>query len=602
MFEHDIPYKYERNHWWSGVNYRPDFTIFIHSERGKENGVVIEYFGLKGDVDYDEMTDEKRKYWKDKNNWELVECSPTDFSQGGIDSFKAILRTRLEEHCIQCKKLPDDEIWNRIKDRAIDRFTTAMVGFIGKCRKKSLPPSDLLNLIGNYSPLSVIESRFLHLAHFLYSSYLARLFATGEEDFDGLMQRAAQIIYQGQTIFQKKSSNGDLALLRYICIDEYQDFSDLFYKLIASIREQNPKVELFCVGDDWQAINGFAGSDLKFFENFKDYIGSSHKLYIATNYRSSKSIVSIGNALMDGLGKPAVPHKESIGNVLVADLNTFEPSFIEKKRHPGDIITPTVLRLIHKGLEDGRDVVMLSRRNSIPWFINYPQEIEGTKGLSRFIDYIRTFFPKGLKERISISTSHKYKGLEKPMVIILDAVLRSYPLIHPDWVFSRILGDNIENIAEEERRLFYVALTRAVEQLVIITDGKIRTPFIDDLMQKEQLKTIEWSQYQPISDIDQACQCIIVKIVNESSFDKEGTGTYAIKDQLKSSGYRWNSKDKVWEKSFPLTGFAAKFLKNEIWGDHAKEIEIKIHNESEQLLAHYYVNFIEWHCYFDNLI
>ena len=59
LFEHDIAYKYERNHWWSGINYRPDFTIF----RTPKSGVIIEYFGLNGDSDYDEMSDEKRAYW-----------------------------------------------------------------------------------------------------------------------------------------------------------------------------------------------------------------------------------------------------------------------------------------------------------------------------------------------------------------------------------------------------------------------------------------------------------------------------------------------------------------------------------------------------------
>ena len=86
-----------------------------------------------------------------------------------------------------------------------------------------------------------------------------------------------------------------------------------------------------------------------------------------------------------------------------------------------------------------------------------------------------------MKERISISTAHKYKGLEKPMVIVLDAVARSYPLIHPDWAFSRVLGDSPEKITKEERRLFYVALTRAIEKLVIITDGRSKSPFLEEL-------------------------------------------------------------------------------------------------------------------------
>jgi hypothetical protein len=62
LFEHDIPYKYECNFWWNGINYRPDFTIFAPSD----TGIVVEYFGLTGDPDYDEMTDKKRQYWRNK--------------------------------------------------------------------------------------------------------------------------------------------------------------------------------------------------------------------------------------------------------------------------------------------------------------------------------------------------------------------------------------------------------------------------------------------------------------------------------------------------------------------------------------------------------
>lgn len=208
---------------------------------------------------------------------------------------------------------------------------------------------------------------------------------------------------------------------------------------------------MFCVGDDWQAINGFAGSDLRFFEDFTDYIGESRRLYISTNYRSSNAIVAVGNALMDRLGKPAIAHKKSAGTVLVSDLNEFEPSLIEKERHPGDVVTPAVLRLTSKAIDDGLDVVMLCRRNAIPWFVNYQDQIRGDgRGLARYLDLVRSFFPESLKERINISTAHKYKGLEKPMVIVLDAIARSYPLMHADWAFCRVLGDSPDKIIREE--------------------------------------------------------------------------------------------------------------------------------------------------------
>ncbi|MFI7884512.1 hypothetical protein ACFMJL_23990, partial [Acinetobacter baumannii] len=77
------------------------------------------------------------------------------------------------------------------------------------------------------------------------------------------------------------------------------------YQLLSAIRQQNPKAEFFCVGDDWQAINGFAGSELRFFHNFRDYFGPFQQEYITKNYRSKRLVVEAGNALMHGRGKPA---------------------------------------------------------------------------------------------------------------------------------------------------------------------------------------------------------------------------------------------------------------------------------------------------------
>ena len=587
LFEHDIAYKYERNHWGSGINYRPDFTVFVTPK----SGLIIEYFGLRGDPDYDEMSDSKREYWKGKLGWTLIEFTSLDIASEGVAVFLEKLKTSLVDQDVQCMRLSEDEIWNRIRDRAVDRFTAASVGFIGRCRKQSLSPIELQERINSYSPVSLVEGMFLELAHSLYTAYLNRLSSTGEEDFDGLMQRAAQAVEGGVTNFQRKSGGGNLASLRYVCIDEFQDFSDLFYRLLVSIRQITPQVELFCVGDDWQAINGFAGSDLKYFNQFERYIGRSRRLYISTNYRSASSIVATGNALMFNLGKSASANKKAVGKVLVSDLNDFEPSLLEKQRHPGDIITPAVLRLTSSALAAGVDVVLLSRRNGLPWFVNFQDQSSGSgHGLARYLDLVRSFFPSDLRERISISTAHKYKGLEKPMVIVLDLVARSYPLIHPDWAFARILGDSPQKITEEERRLLYVALTRAADTLVIFTEGKSKSPFLEELEREIHLSAVKWTDYPPLRGLTTR---LVVKVGNQ---ERRGGGpTFAIKDLLKASGYQWQSTGwSGWAKSFPIEGFRADILKTEVWSELADGIEVRIFDDSDAVVARFLVDGGEW--------
>jgi DNA helicase-4 len=70
---------------------------------------------------------------------------------------------------------------------------------------------------------------FLKIARRLYEAYLDRLVATDEEDFDGLMHRAAEAVASGITLFERKSGRGDISKLRYVFVDEFQDFSELFY-------------------------------------------------------------------------------------------------------------------------------------------------------------------------------------------------------------------------------------------------------------------------------------------------------------------------------------------------------------------------------------
>ena len=589
LFEHGIQYKYEQNFWWNGINYRPDFTL----PQTLKSGVIIEYFGLKGEADYDEMSEQKRNYWKAKGGWTLVEFSPSDVVQ---DSFKERLNACLEEHDIPCTQLSEDEIWHQIKGRAIDRFTTAMTGFINRCRIKSLSPQALRSLIDNYSPLSPIENMFLDIAHDLYAAYLERLFATGEDDFNGLMQRATAVIATGQTSFKRKSGSGDLAALHYIFIDEFQDFSDLFYRFLTAVRKQNPSVELFCVGDDWQAINGFAGSDLRFFSEFESHIGKAHRLNISTNYRSCRAIVSIGNALMNGRGKPAIAHKDAPGSVFVSSFNEFEPLLAEKERHPNDKITPAILRVVNKALTDEMDVVMLSRTN----------RFRGQK-LDKFLVSIRSFFPKGIQERVTVSTAHQYKGLEKSMVIVLDAGVRSYPLIHPNWVFSRILGESLGKIIEEERRLLYVALTRAVQTLVIFTDEQQKSPFLKELDGQQVVRSIDWDEFPPPAR-DSSIR-LVVQVGNQESHGSRPT--YTIKDSLRAAGYQWQSKKSwahgrkelgAWAKSFPVKEFNLEILKSEVWANGVDGIDVRVYDEAESsVVAQYLVNDGTWHCQIDKL-
>jgi DNA helicase-4 len=501
LFEHAVEYRYECNFHWDSVNYRPDFTIFI----GTKGGIIIEYFGLTGDPDYDEMSQAKRKFWARKKEWKFIEFSPEDLAKNGEDGFVQLLLQKLQKVEVSWRRRSEEEIWELIRRRALDRFTFAIKNFIGRCRNLNLSPNDLESMVNRHSPCTDSEGLFLDVGVPLYQGYLERLAAGNKEDFNGLMWRSASLVRKGQTGFKRDRGReqGDLARLKFVMIDEFQDFSEVFFNLVDSIRSANPDVQFFCVGDDWQAINGFAGSDLRFFNDFSKYFQDTSQRYIRNNYRSPVSVVKLGNALMHGRGKVAKPKNQDFGWVRLCKIDEFKPSPIE--RHHGDEITPALLRLIRNFLDRGLEVVMLSRSHGLPWYVNYSKATESApNALARFVEHIRSYLPEEDRGRVSGLTTHGCKGLEKSAVVILDAVERSYPLIHPSWVFLRVFGDSIVHIEDEERRLFYVAVTRAKDSLALVTETLTESRYLADIRQRVPLSLLSWADLPPVPPLADA--------------------------------------------------------------------------------------------------
>ena len=567
LFENSVSYHYERNERWNGINYRPDFMIF-----NSGGNVVIEYFGLEGDPDYDQMSEAKRRYWAQRPGWTLLEYSPADLARLGVDGFQQQLIADLVRLGIEVRQKTEEEIWQEVRPRAIDHFTETMTAFIGRCRKRNLSVEQLDDMIAGHQPntASPNEARFTSVARSIYCSYLERLAVLGQEDFDGLIWRAAANISAGNTRFARDHGRetGDLANLRFVLVDEFQDFSSMFAALLQGIRSANPSAEFFCVGDDWQAINGFAGADLGFFRDFGSPFRDGRVRTIATNYRSAATMVRLGNAVMRDRGEPAVPRTDAPeGEAYVCLLDTFAPSAFEKERHEGDELTPAVLRLVCLFLNRGLDVVLLSRRNSIRGYVKYRDDSASSGGrLDRFLRHIRSFLPEEDRKRVTISTTHRYKGLEKPAVIVLDGFASSYPLIHPAWVFLRLFGDTLATLEDEERRLFYVAVTRAQDSLAIITEKKRATPFLSGIPRGAGgVRTLDWSGVPSLSSAE------------DSRVEVRVSG-FRARDQLKARGFSYEPIGRMWRRTFPERGFSLGDILDQAWASDCDENRCSRHD------------------------
>ena len=521
LFENDIDYKYEKARYWTdGTVYRPDFTITTTDN----HKVIIEYFGLVGDPEYDRQIQRKKTYCQSEKI-PLIEIYPAHIKDD-LNLLATNLLEQLAKEKVSYRKLSEDEIWEKIKDRAIDEFTRAVKSFIGRCRKKDLSSAALSNLILNYSSVLSSENTFLEIVNSIYDEYLDKLQKEQLEDFDGLMSRAVASVKEGKTEFGSWDYRGDIKNLLCIMIDEYQDFSYLFDRLLVEIRSVCPKASVFCVGDDWQAINAFAGSDVQYFQQFTRRYKDSGRYYLRSNYRSKKEIVSVGTRLMSrgDSGESIHATRPGNGTVKVAFLNEFSSTPAEQSVHEDDCFTPAVLRLVATVLNQNKRVVFLTRTNDrLSAFFTPRVDIKGTRQ-EKFLSSIQSFFPPDLRKRITASTTHKYKGKEEDVVIIVDAMSGFYPLIHPTWVFQRVFEDTIEKLVEEERRLFYVALSRAKDDLFILTTKGEESPFLSEI---GPLVKLDWDDYAPLKT---EATSIKLEVCNQKGYGS--SPTHSIRELL----------------------------------------------------------------------
>ena len=122
------------------------------------------------------------------------------------------------------------------------------------------------------------------------------------------------------------------------------------------------------------------------------------------------------------------------------------------------------------------NILIINRTNDIgSWFSK-------EKFKSNLYEMCKESISKDKFKRIKVATAHSSKGGEANIVILLNANNKKYPLVHPDQAFNKIFDDNcIENSFQEEKRLFYVAMTRAKDQLYFVSDEINESEFLNKL-------------------------------------------------------------------------------------------------------------------------
>jgi len=536
LLRHRFRYRYGKTiHRYAGATYAPDFSQF---DKDRERFIIIEV-----PEDGKTVTNPAREaFWKsERGERALLLEGPSEIT-ADKDAISRYLVEGLLSLGVEIEPMSDDELWEVLKDRAIDQFTKAVKQFIARCQKELISPIQLGDFISrNVRTSHRIQSKFWLLGRQIFNRYLTVLSEERKTDFDQLMLNAAGMIQAGHVRFTSSRGDGRIDRIKQVLIDEYQDFSHLFDELRKAFIRQSTDALFFCVGDDWQAINKFAGSDLGYFTNFGDTFSPSVQKVISRNYRSCWKIVEAGNLVMAGHGPPSLPHRDTPGEVHIVHVeDTKGLSEIEEMvaEELGDIAVP-ILRLAAEFTSQGQEVAILSRNSSMG-------SSEGVLRLEAWERKLREFLPESQRELLKVSTTHGYKGRESDVVIMVRP--EYYPSIHPDAVFNKIFGDTLESNVADEKRLFYVGVTRARTKLFLLHDKPPENPF--RRVPGTFLRLVPNKTSYDINRITARLVCgerIVIRLSNKPGCAHD-SGTYPLKDQLKRDGYKWSDENKAWSR------------------------------------------------------
>lgn len=526
LFEQDIAYKYEKVWSWDkqdrlrGAAYRPDFSI---SYGGRD--FILEHWAIDPvnrfarlpdwwemeTQDYRDQIEDKRKHWA-MRGIQLLETH-AGMLASGREAFETLLMSQLKAAGVRCQKLPHDELVRRIGEapRTVSRMAELFLQFISRAKKRGWTVEDVSRIVRDTPDPEPRNHAFHELAVHAYAAYERQLVSRSAMDFDDLLISAAKCVQKEGNAAHLKVQKDYIAVrdLRWILIDEFQDFSELYYRVIHAILKVNPSIRVVAVGDDWQAINGFAGAQLTFFNQFGKYFPGAGAATISKNRRSGRAIVGASNQLMVGHGDSAKAHHDFDGVIEVRAIDKVWPesgsTYAEIATSVSNDGRKSINWELAKALKACVDCiaksVLTQGLHSMPSVLIVARTGraygETLTGFSKCLERALRCHPdlQGLANHysviggqdksvqdgatlIEVMTAHRAKGKEAGTVIVLEADMRQFPKVHADNQLFRPFGVTAEDVIAEERRLFYVAATRAMHSLIFLTETDKESPYL----------------------------------------------------------------------------------------------------------------------------
>lgn len=477
VYEQPYPYNILQSH----KPYTPDFTI----TQG-DKVAYIEHFGITEDGRNRRYTEEELEKYKKAINDKvrLHRKHKTDL----IYTFSAFkdgrgllehLNEQLIAHGFILRERTAQEVFEKIvkteENRYISNIVKLICTFIQNFKTNGYTVDEFYKF--KHGTDNVRTKLFMDICEQCYHEYSKRLKQKNAIDFEDMINDSARIIRE-QEIKGKKLD------FKYIIVDEYQDISRQRFNLTEELSKLC-KAKIIAVGDDWQSIYAYAGSDITLFTNFKQTFGYGQELTITKTYRNAQEVIDIAGGFIQrntAQIKKALVSPKRIDCPIVVQTYTEE---VDRKKYEGKggkffLIGETVEKIVGHILEENPNssILLLGRYG----FDAY--------NLSRSADFVYNektggvYSKKFERKQIEFMTVHRAKGLGYDNVIIINARNDAYGFpskIQDDPVLKYVVKDDHSMSYAEERRLFYVALTRTKNRVYIVAPEEHPSEFVTEI-------------------------------------------------------------------------------------------------------------------------
>ena len=291
--------------------------------------------------------------------------------------------------------------------------------------------------------------KILIIIYNIYIKYKEELNNSNLVDFDSMISLANRLLDEKKVKLPYK----------LIIIDEFQDTSKLKLNLVKSVVNSNDAY-LCVVGDDYQSIYQFQGCNLNIFLNFNNYFNNVKTYFLNETYRNSQELIDVA-------GKFIQKNSNQVKKNLISQKHLDKPIKIIYYSNSYDIL----FKLINE-INIDKSIMILSRNNKDINKYLHCFEIENNKLSIR-----------GINRDITYLTIHSSKGLESDVVIVLNMLddVNGMPSKLKDDKLISLLKEKEDYKYSEERRLFYVALTRTKSYTYLLTNNYKESVFIKEI-------------------------------------------------------------------------------------------------------------------------